>query len=325
MTTATREIPTPLPADSPVLAMRDELGMCNILLSALGGDGANMAAKLMFKVACTRWNLDGGYDARYGSEKKGTATDVSVRFCSVGTPVRQSGPTTNPHVLAVFHQSLIEPLQLWRGLRRGALCIVNSHHSPDVVRERMRLHSGTVVCVDATRIAAECGSRLNMPMAAVLCHQLGFPDHVFRNAIAKQWPNAAERNLGAFDRAIGEATRATFADDGRFAIEAGVVTRGPLGWRNMLNGGTIDALTHSTVGRDNRIAAGGRVPEFHAESCSNCGICLTVCSDPGGLLWREGRMTGIDDRFCKGCMRCVEACPETKKGHALTVPLGISE
>jgi Pyruvate/2-oxoacid:ferredoxin oxidoreductase delta subunit len=43
-----------------------------------------------------------------------------------------------------------------------------------------------------------------------------------------------------------------------------------------------------------------------------------VCSDPGGLLWKEGRMVGIDDRFCKGCMRCVEVCPETKKGKALT-------
>ena len=87
----------------------------------------------------------------------------------------------------------------------------------------------------------------------------------------------------------------------------------------MLNGGTIDALTHTTYGRDNRIAGGGRVPRFDKQACSSCGICMTVCSDPGGLLWQEGRMVGIDDRFCKGCMRCVEVCPSTKKGHALTL------
>jgi pyruvate ferredoxin oxidoreductase gamma subunit len=93
----------------------------------------------------------------------------------------------------------------------------------------------------------------------------------------------------------------------------------------MLNGGTIDALTHSTRDRDNRLAGRGRVPEFHAESCNSCGICLTVCSDPGGLLWREGRMVGIDEHFCKGCMRCVEVCPETKKGKALTFIPNASE
>jgi len=29
-------------------------------------------------------------------------------------------------------------------------------------------------------------------------------------------------------------------------------------------------------------------------------------------------MAGIDETYCKGCMRCVEVCPETKKGKALT-------
>ena len=85
-----------------------------------------------------------------------------------------------------------------------------------------------------------------------------------------------------------------------------------------LNGGTVDALTHTTINRDNRVAGRGRVPIFHPEACTSCGICLTVCSDPGGLLWREGRMQGIDPLFCKGCMRCVEVCPQTKKGKALT-------
>jgi Pyruvate/2-oxoacid:ferredoxin oxidoreductase delta subunit len=33
-------------------------------------------------------------------------------------------------------------------------------------------------------------------------------------------------------------------------------------------------------------------------------------------------MVGIDERFCKGCMRCVEVCPETKKGKALTMAAG---
>jgi pyruvate ferredoxin oxidoreductase gamma subunit len=301
------------------LPFQDELGFCNILFCALGGDGANMGAKLLFKIGCSEFGLDGGYDARYGSEKKGTPTDVSVRFCAAGTPVRQSGPTATPHFLLVFHEDLIGPLELHRGLQPGAVCIVNSHRPPQELRRTLRLHSGRIVCVDATRIAFETRSRLNMPLLAALCHELNLPDETIRERIARQWPRAAPANLTAFERAIGGAAAAEFAPDGLFALEPPTVTRGPLGWRNMLNGGTIDALSFSTSGRDNRLAGQGKVPRFAPEACTSCGICLTVCSDPGGLLWKEGRMIGIDERFCKGCMRCVEVCPETKKGKALSV------
>lgn len=300
------------------LPARDELGFCNILFCALGGDGANMAAKLLFKIGCMEFGLDGGYDARYGSEKKGTPTDVSVRFCDVGTPVRQSGPTSRPHFLLAFHDDLIAPLELHRGLQAGAVCIVNTHKSPETIRPLLRLNSGRVVCVDATRIAFETHSRMNMPLLAALCHELRLSDDKIKQLIAKQWPKAAESNLNAYDRALGSAASADFEPDERYPLTSAAVNRGPLGWKNMLNGGTVDALTHCTTGRDNRLAGRGRVPHFAPEACISCGICLTVCSDPGGLLWKNGRMTGIDERFCKGCMRCVEVCPETKKGHALS-------
>jgi pyruvate ferredoxin oxidoreductase gamma subunit len=276
-----------------------------------------MAAKLLFKIGCEELDLDGGYDAKYGSEKKGTPTDVSVIFCKPGRPVRQSGPTSTPHILVVTHADLIRPLELNRGLRADATCIVNTVAPPHTVRDNLRLHSGKILCVDATRIAFETRSRLNMPLLAVIAHELGFPDAAVRDRIARQWPRVADANLAACTRALESMTVAHFEVDS-YPLVPAMVTRGPLGWRNMLNGGSIDALTHSTAGRDNRLAGRGKVPEFHPESCTSCGICLTVCSDPGGLLWKEGRMVGIDDRFCKGCMRCVEVCPQTKKGKALT-------
>jgi len=301
------------------LPYQDESGFCHVLISALGGDGANVAAKLVFKIGCEELELDGGYDAKYGSEKKGTPTDVSVRFASIGTPIRQSGPTQTPHILVVFHADLIRPLELYRGLQRGATCIVNSHRAPAQVRDEFRMHDGRFVCVDATKIAVETGSRLNLPLLGVLARQLGFPLALVKDRIARQWPRAAESNLSAFDRAVQTAV-SEFFDEGGIEPLPAQTTRGPIGWRNMLNGGTIDALTHSTKGRDNRQAGRGRVPMFEPEHCTSCGICLTVCSDPGGLIWKEGRMAGIDERFCKGCMRCVEVCPQTKSGKALMFP-----
>lgn len=303
------------------LPAKDSLGFCNILLSALGGDGANMAGKLLFKIGCGQFGLDGGYDARYGSEKKGTATDVSVRFCESGTWTRQSGPTDAPHFLVVFHADLIGPLGLRRGLQPGATCIVNTTRSPEEMRRELQLPHGRIVCIDATRIAHEAGSRLNMPLLATLCHELRLPDEQVRELVAKQWPRAAESNVSAYTGALEGAVSATFDDDGEYTWAPPAISRGPIGWRNMLNGGAIDALTHTTAGRDNRVAARGRVPVFSEQSCNSCGLCLTVCSDPGGLLWREGRMVGIDPAFCKGCMRCVEVCPTTKKGHALAQPV----
>jgi len=295
----------------------DELGFCNVLISALGGDGANMAAKLLFKLGCEEFGLDGGYDAKYGSEKKGTPTDVSVRFCEIGTRVRQVGPTNTPHFLVVFHTDLILPLELNSGLLPGATCIVNTVESPQTIREKLRLHSGRVICVNATKIAIESKSRLNIPLLAVLARRLGFDDETVKSRIASQWPRAAEANLAGFNRALESVSEAVFESDG-YPLHPPTITRGPIGWRNMLNGGTIDALTHGTAGRDNRVAGRGRVPEFNPDFCTSCGICLTVCSDPGGLIWHEGRMVGIDSAFCKGCMRCVEVCRETKKGKALT-------
>lgn len=301
------------------LPVADNLGFCNVYLSALGGDGANMAGKILFKIGCRDLGLDGGYDARYGSEKKGTATDVTVRFCRVGTPVRQAGPTSRPHFLVVFHDDLIVPLDLGRGLHADAVVIVNSTRPPAEVRKLLQLHSGRIICLDATRIAFECRSRLNMPLLAVLCHELQFPDQLVHECIARQWPSAAEVNLSAMTQALAAARTEQFNIDGEFPLSEPLLRRGPIGWRNMLNGGAIDALTHSTRGRDNRIAGRGHLPHFSSGACNSCGICLTVCSDPGGLLWREGRMEGIDAAFCKGCMRCVEVCPTTKKGQALTV------
>lgn len=300
------------------LPYRDDLGFCNVFISGLGGDGANVAAKLLFEIGCDELGLDGGYDAKYGSEKKGTPTDVSVRFCQPGTPVRQSGPTQTPHVLVVFRDDFIAPLELYRGLQPGAACIVNSTSPPHQVRPRLKLPAGRILCLDAARIAQECRSRLNMPMLAVLAHELGFPDDVLKARIAKKWPRLAQSNLAAFDRAVEQVRSAEFKDSADYEWLPPLVTRGSIGWRNMLNGGTIDALTHNTSGRDNRLAGRGKVPQFHSESCTSCGICLTVCSDPGGLIWHDGKMQGIDERFCKGCMRCVEVCPETKRGRALT-------
>lgn len=303
------------------LPFRDTLGFCNILMSAIGGDGANMAAKILFKVCVKTLGLDGAYDAKYGSEKKGTPTDVSLRLSDFGTPVRESGPTNQPHVLCVFRDSLIRPLALNRGLQADARVIVNTKHTPDEIRDELQMHSGTLYCFDATRIALETHSRLNVPILALLGEILGIPTHALREAVAEAWPRAQDANLQAFDRALVAYSKKRFEANGKYKRVPPAETRGRIGYMNMLEGGAIDATRFLSFSSASPSASIAPIPEFHAEVCTNCGLCMLVCSDPGSIVWTDNKMVAIDTVYCKGCLRCVEVCPDTKKGRALTAPV----
>jgi pyruvate ferredoxin oxidoreductase gamma subunit len=303
------------------LPYKDDLGFCNIIFSAIGGDGANMAAKLLFKLGVEMFDLDGGYDAKYGSEKKGTPTDVSVRFCDFGTPVRSAGPTTTPNFLVVFSEGLIRPLNLNKGLQANATVIVNTTKSPEEIRDTLQLNSGTVICLNATEIAAKTSSRLNMPMMAMLCDELKFDSEKVKDKVSHQWPKAADANLGAFNAAVSQSKRASFKDDGKYPLVPFAEHRDErIGYANMPEGGAIDATRFSTIKKSNRLSGTGFYPKFDQAACITCGMCTTVCSDPGSLKWVDGKMLGIDEEYCKGCMRCVAICPSTKKGKALDFP-----
>ncbi|MBZ5545470.1 MAG: 2-oxoacid:acceptor oxidoreductase family protein [Acidobacteriia bacterium] len=301
------------------LPYQDELGFTNILLTALGGDGANMAAKLLFKIAVEALDLDGGYDAKYGSEKTGTPTDVSIRLCPYGIPVRESGPTRRPHMLSVFREKLIRSQNLVAGLQPEATVMANTTKAPAEIRGLLRLPSGKILTLDATRIALETKSRLNMPMLAVLTDQLVFPTDIVKYAIAKQWPKAKESNVDAFAAALGSVRSERFEPSAEYPLVDPARASSPIGYTNMLNGGAINALTNISVPEPGAEPL-GRVPVFAAELCSHCGLCLVPCPDPGAIIWKDRKMLGINPAYCKGCMQCVEICPTTKHGKALKEP-----
>ncbi len=299
------------------LPYQDRRGFTNCLLSAIGGDGANMAAKLLFKIAAEELNLDGAYDAKYGSEKKGTPTDVSLRLCNFGNPVRESGPTNRPHILCAFRENLIRSLSLNRGLQENATVIVNTCNDPDFIREDLQLHSGTIIVLDAAKIALDTHSRLNMPMMAVLAHVLNFPEEAVVKKITQTWPRAVEPNIAAYQAAVGQIVSKTYAADGKYALVDPEEIREAPGYDNQLEGGAIDALTSSTIGRNNAYARSNPPPSFDRDVCIDCGRCFTVCPDPGAIVWKDDKMVGIDLHYCKACLRCVAVCPVTKKGKAL--------
>ncbi|WP_027389868.1 2-oxoacid:acceptor oxidoreductase family protein [Chrysiogenes arsenatis] len=308
------------------LPYSDELGFCNIKLSAIGGDGANMAGKILFKIAVEELGLDGAFDAKYGSEKKGTPTDVSVKICELGNVIRESGPTEIPHILGIFREQLIRPLSLIQGLQENASVVVNTSKTPDEIRDILQLHSGTIICVDAMAIATETDSRLNMPMICGIAHAVGITDATMEKAIKKTWPNpkATASNIAAYEKTIKSMVVKKFAADGKFPLVPGRWTyETPIGWKNQNKGGYMESRLFSLHPKDNRITRQGMIPLFNEEACIHCAKCIYTCADPGSIIFADAKMQGFNYGYCKGCMRCVAVCPETKKGKALSSALEV--
>ena len=299
------------------LPYRDDLGFCNISMVALGGDGANSLGKMLFDTAVQVMNLDGGYDAAYGSEKKGTPTSVSIKLCELSTPVRQVGPARTPHILVVFREHLIQAMRLNEGLHEKATVIVNTRLSPDEIRDRLRLHSGKIICIDATEIATTTRSRMNIPLFALLAHTLGFSDEKMREMIASQWPKAKNENLAAYDAAATQCVFKDYPADGKYPLVPVDYDRKPdIGYENQGIGAVVENVEHLNI-RSTKTMRAGLIPIFDVEACIDCVKCFFTCPDPGSVVFREGKMIGIDYDFCKGCLRCIYVCPETKKGKAL--------
>jgi pyruvate ferredoxin oxidoreductase delta subunit len=76
-------------------------------------------------------------------------------------------------------------------------------------------------------------------------------------------------------------------------------------WKDINVGGVIESGTseHFHTG-DWR----GRVPIWKEENCTHCMICWTFCPD-SAITAKDGKMTGINYDYCKGCGICAEECP----------------
>ena len=57
-------------------------------------------------------------------------------------------------------------------------------------------------------------------------------------------------------------------------------------------------------------------PIWDAEKCTHCLICWVYCPD-SEIIVKDGKVQGIDYKYCKGCGICAEECPP--KVQAITM------
>jgi len=168
-------------------------------------------------------------------------------------------------------------------------------------------------------IAMKEQSRPNAVLLGTLAGAFPFLDadrilEALSEEFAGKHPEAVAANERAFRRGATEFE--TIEGVGRAEGDLPLARPEPVwGYATQPIGGIIPE-PGNTVWNDLSASRAGSLPVFNRERCIHCGLCDLVCPDYC-LVWEDGEtggrfereLMGVDYRYCKGCLRCVESCP----------------
>jgi pyruvate ferredoxin oxidoreductase gamma subunit len=238
------------------------------------------------------------------------------------TRIRDTSPIERPHVVGIFHEALAKTINVVSGIYEDSIVLVNSTKSPEVLKENLKLKAGTIAVVDATGISLDEKNRVNMAMLGALFRLCPFLDAEFmkgviRKSLEKKYPNAVQPAINTFERGYNEVNFHTFELSAGEQMPEFVRHDTPvLGFETQPLGGVITNPGNSIL-KDLSISRAGMMPDFDDNKCIHCAACDNVCPD-FCFVWDElpdkkGRpqmfLQGIDYQYCKGCLKCVQACP----------------
>lgn len=146
--------------------------MIEIRWHARAGQGAKSAAQLLATAA-----LEAGSSVQafpeYGPERRGAPVRAYTRIDE--RPIRRHDSVTEPDAVVVLEPSLLADPTVVAGLEAEAVLIVNTERGPDDVAAATGW-TGRVLCIDATRLAAEHGLKFaNVVMLGAVAAALGEP------------------------------------------------------------------------------------------------------------------------------------------------------
>lgn len=290
-----------------------------VRFESIGGLGAHAAGQVLASACVLGMGLNGAHFSSYGSEKKGSLVRSFVRLGPGERPIRTSAPVEAPDAVVVFHGALLHNPGTFAGIRHDATFIYNAPAGsateelaalPDTVR---------IVRVDALAIATQESSRPNAVLLGTLCALTPFLDaervlEALTAEFAGKHPEAVASNERAFRR--GGSEFEVLEGLGRAKGDLPVQQPAPAWGYETAPPGGILPTPGNTAWNDLSASRSGFLPVLSHDKCIHCGVCDLVCPDMC-LVWRAGEtgakfereMTGIDYRYCKGCMRCVESCP----------------
>lgn len=302
------------------LPQSNESGCYEMRLESIGGLGANLCGKLLGELGAAYLGLNAAAFSSYGSEKRGSPVKSFVRWSMPEQAILHNSPVERPDLLVLFHEALSGTLPVTAGVEENCTVVVNTDRTPEQAREHLRLHAGTVCCVDALGLALRSKSRLNMVILGAIARASGFipleaVKALVTDTLGKKYPAALESNLAGLELGFQEVLMQRFSPDGRFEPVPYREIRSSWGYANAPLGG-VNHQIGSTVSNDLSPSREGYIPLFLPEKCIHCGLCDTTCPDmvfqflPGTYHGKPSMMNcGLDYHHCKGCLRCVDVCP----------------
>lgn len=290
-----------------------------IRFESIGGLGAHAAGQVLATAAVLRMGLNGANFSSYGSEKKGSLVRSFVRLADADRLIRTSAPVETPDAVVVFHAALLHNPATFSGLRQDGTFIYNAPAGL-IPKELAALpRTARVIRVDALGIAMQEKSRANAVLLGTLCGAFSFLDSeeildAFSEEFAARHPEAVATNARAFRRGAVEFEVLSEVGEAEGDLPAARSTPA-WGYETQPLGGILPE-PGNMAWNDLSASRTGLMPVLHAEKCIHCGVCDLVCPD-FCLAWGEGEeggkyermLKGIDYRYCKGCLRCVESCP----------------
>lgn len=303
----------------------------SIRLESIGGLGANLCGKMVGELGVKYLNLNSAGFSSYGSEKTGTPVKSYIRFCPAEKEIRVHSPVVSPDLLVIFHQALMRDQSVWKGCSGQTSVIIAldmgqeesvTNLLPDCIRD--------CYVVNARQIAMETKSRINVVMLGAMAKVMGFVKledamQICRDNLGRKYPAALEGNLKGLEQGyamvqpLPETTHCSWKEDTNSGCSKNENTYSDneqeWGYATAPIGG-VNPRAGSTVTADLSPSRQGYIPLFIKERCINCGLCDSTCPDMV-FQFAEGEYNGrrmmvnqgLDYYHCKGCMRCVSACP----------------
>lgn len=176
-----------------------------------GGQGAKTAALLLADAAFNTGKYVQGFP-EYGPERMGAPITAYNRISSGRITVHSN--IYEPDYVVVVDESLIDSVDVTKGLKEGGAIIVNTGKSPAELREKLGDVKARVCTIDAGGISEACiGKNFpNTPMLAAVVKVSGIVEPVqfqkdmeasFQHKFATK-PQVIEGNLKALKRAMEE-------------------------------------------------------------------------------------------------------------------------
>lgn len=176
-----------------------------------GGQGAKTASLLLADVAFSTGNYVQGFP-EYGPERMGAPITAYNRISN--NKIRVHSNIYEPDFVVVVDQTLLESIDVTKGLKPEGAIIINTEKTPEQIRKNLRDYSGKVYTVDAKKISEEALGRYfpNTPMLAAIVKVSGIMDekifieemqHSFEHKFVTK-PEVIEGNMKALKITLQE-------------------------------------------------------------------------------------------------------------------------